>query len=129
MSEVFTRATRSVVVRKRVKEARRNLGREPLTIMRVSKTTHDAENWKAVNTNSLENARSPQNLRRKKSAPQISSLVRQPFSEEKPKTLKADCGALCPPGFTPLHAISRHFHRRTALARDPAEIINKLDRC
>ena len=74
-------------------------------------------------------ARSPQNLRRKKSAPQISSLVRQPFSEEKPKTLKADCGALCPPGFTPLHAISRHFHRRTALARDPAEIINKLDRC
>jgi len=97
--------------------------------MRVSKTTHDAENWKAVKTNSLENARSPQNLRRKKSAPQISSLVRQPFSEEKPKTLKADCGALCPPGFTPLHAISRHFHRRTALARDPAEIINKLDRC
>ena len=40
VSEGFTRATRSVVARKRVKEARRNLGREPLTKMRVSKKQH-----------------------------------------------------------------------------------------
>jgi hypothetical protein len=79
--------------------------------------------------NSLVNIQEALKICAEKSAPQKSGLVRQPFSEEKPKTLKADCGALCPPGFTPLHAISRHFHRRTALARDPAEIINKLDRC
>jgi len=86
--------------------------------MRVSKTTHDAENWKAVKTNSLENARSPQNLRRKKSAPQNLALCVSRFprkNQKRSRPIVVHYVPLASRHFTPSHAISIEGLRSLAI--------------
>jgi hypothetical protein len=84
----------------------------------VCQTTHDAENWKAATSNSLENARSPQNLRRKKSAPQKSSLVVSRFprkNQKRSRPIVVHYVPLASRHFMPSHAISIEGLRSLAI--------------